>query len=182
VLAGAGVRVERRAAAAARADRSVLCSHGAAEVIESRAAASDGDGSQYRGGAITTDRCRLGPSARIIAVCARKSCSASNCALAGEPADAELSTLVISESASSTPIAAPEPVVVALRALSYCPSFEGISSLFSTTVETPPSFARLVSTAASAVPSAGQAIEADTEWDRMPAATESPRRYAVRVF
>ena len=73
-------------------------------------------------------------------------------------------------------MAVPSPTVVALRALSYCPSLEGSWPLFSTTVEAPPSCARLVSMRAFAAPSAGQATETDAWRGKSVAATDSPTR------
>src|SRR5215472_16829293 len=122
------------AAAAARPDSPTGRSHGAALVSDSSALASAADGFQRRGGATTRARLRHGASAAIIAVSARKFCSAANREPAGELADAVVSTLVIPESASSIPILVPIPVVVASSALSNGASTGGSFPLISTRV------------------------------------------------
>ena len=145
------------AAAADRADSGAGCSHGAPCVIESSAVASAGDGSQLAGGAITRERDAPGDSAAIIAVCARKSCVRANWLACVRAVDAVPSRLVILELAESTDMLLPTPLTVLASASSAPADVDRSSLLLSTTVLMPPSLARLVSTPASARPSAGHA-------------------------
>src|ERR1700735_579152 len=146
------------AAAVASVPRSATRSQGAFFVNDSSSAASAGDGSQPVGGATTREReDALGPSATIIAVCARKSWAAANWAPADEPAEAEPRMALIPESASSAGMLAPADVFVRASALSYGGVDVASSPLLSTTVLMPPARARLDRVSASAGPPAGQA-------------------------
>src|ERR1700691_5337421 len=146
------------AAAAASVDSPAECSHGASVpcVIDSSVLATAGVGSQPAGGAITRERDGPGDSGAIIRVCARKAWVRANWLAWVRAVDAVPSRLVILELANSTDMLLPTLLTV-LASASSANHVDCSSSLLSTPVLMPPSLARLVSTPASARPSAGHA-------------------------